>query len=468
MKKFSLFILFAILLSGISKAQQLRLPSFFSDNMVLQRNTDVYIWGWGRAGQQVHILPSWTTDTVSCTVSGDARWKAKVSTPDGGGPHTIKLQSHDQYLVLNNVLVGEVWLCAGQSNMQWSARNNLKEIKQILPTINNKNIRFLQVSNLAAQAPQDNIFDQWTECNPTTAESFSAIGYFFAERLQTELGVPIGIINSSWGGTSAEFWTPKEMIDEDPELIKNALLQKKAPRKPHQPGVLWNSMVYPLVNYGIAGVLWYQGEDNTISYSGYDKLMQTMVSSWRKAWNSEFPFYFVQIAPYTYKYDVPNAALLREQQARTALTLSHTGMVVTTDLVDNIKDIHPQKKKAVADRLADLALVYPYGKGAVDFQSPIFKGYQTESDKIRISFHHLQGDLVVKGKEIIDLFIAGEDQIFHPASFKLKGNELLVYSKEVKKPVAVRFGFTNTSTPNLFTDTGLPVAPFRTDNWHVF
>jgi sialate O-acetylesterase len=468
MKRSLIFILFIILSSEICEAQQLRLPSFFSDNMVLQRNKEVHVWGWGRAGQQVQILPSWTTDTIACLVSGDARWETKVRTPHAGGPHTIKLWSQDQYIVLNNILIGEVWFCSGQSNMQWSARNNVKEIKEILPNINNENIRFLQVSNLAAQTPQDNIFDQWTECNPTTAENFSAIGYFFAERLQAELDVPIGIINSSWGGTSAEFWTPKEKIDEDPELTKNVLLQKPAPRKPYQPGVLWNSMVHPLVNYTIAGVLWYQGEDNTISYNGYDKLMQTMVSSWRSAWNDEFPFYFVQIAPYSYKYELPNAALLREQQAKTALALSRTGMVVTTDLVDNINDIHPQKKKAVADRLANLALVYPYGRKSTDFQSPIFKYYQIENDRIRISFHHLQGDLKVKGKEIIDLYIAGQDQVFHQASFKLEGNELLVYSQKVKKPVAVRFGFTNTSISNLFTETGLPIAPFRTDDWHVF
>ncbi|GGH18543.1 sialate O-acetylesterase [Sphingobacterium alkalisoli] len=436
--------------------------------MVLQRNTEVYIWGWGRAGQQVLVAPSWTIDTITCVVSGEATWKTKIVTPDAGGPYTIQIHSQGQHLELNDVLIGEVWLCSGQSNMQWSARNNVKEIKEILPTINNKNIRLLQVSNIAAQTPQDNIFDQWTECNPTTVESFSAIGYFFADRLHRELDVPIGIINSSWGGTSAEFWTPKEEIAKDPELVQNALLQKPAPRKPYQPGVLWNSMIYPLVHYKIAGVLWYQGEDNTISYSGYDKLIQTMVLSWRSAWNHDFPFYFVQIAPYTYKYKIPNAALLREQQTKTALNLPHAGMVVTTDLVDNIKDIHPQQKKAVAHRLADLALVYPYRREMIDFQSPIYRDYRIENDKMRIFFHHLYGNLHVEGKEIVDLYIAGEDKVFHPADFKLDGKELLVFSKKVNKPAAVRFGFTNTSMPNLFTETGLPVAPFRTDNWNQF
>lgn len=462
------FLVIFVYAIGVANAQTLRVPSFFSDNMVLQQNADVKFWGWAKAGQKVKVIPSWSNDTVIAVTTGDAEWKTTLATPTAGGPYHIAIQSQGQELILDNVLIGEVWLCSGQSNMQWSALNNLKEMKVALPTITNPKIRFLQVSNIAAQTPQNDIYDKWTECNPQTAESFSAIGYFFAEKLYRELDVPIGIINTSWGGTSAEYWTPKEVIEADKELLANAGLQKVAPRKPYQPGVLWNSMVHPLAGYELAGALWYQGEDNTVSYWGYDKLMKALVSSWRAAWNKEFPFYFVQIAPYAYKYDTPNAALLREQQSVTALTLPKSAMVVTTDLVDNIKDIHPQQKKAVASRLADIALVNDYGFKKVDFQSPIYKEHIVEGNKIRIRFAHLQGKLQIRGKAITDLFIAGEDKIFVPAACKIEGNELVVYATTIKKPLAVRFGFSNTATPNLFTDTGLPVAPFRTDQWDSF
>lgn len=452
---------------GIYKvqAQKLRLPSFFSKNMVLQQQENVNFWGWARAGQEVKILASWSKDTIKTITSGDAEWKTSILTPIAGGPYKIWFQSQDQEITLENVMVGEVWLCSGQSNMQWSALNNVKEMKEALPSISNKNIRFLQISNIAAQNPQNDIYDKWTECDPKSAEAFSAIGYFFAENLNKNLDIPIGIINASWGGSAAEYWVPKEDILNDPELFKNSKLQKIAPRKPYQPGVLWNSMIHPFAGYNIAGALWYQGEDNTISYWGYDRLMQTLISSWRKAWNKEFPFYFVQIAPHSYKYEKPNAALLREQQAKTAISISKTGMVVTTDLVDNIKDIHPQKKRAVALRLADLALVNDYGFQKKDYQSPIYKDYIIEDDKIRIRFYHAEGKLRVKDKEMTGLYIAGNDHVFKPANFKIENNELLVYSKEVPKPIAVRFGFSNTSMPNLFSSTGLPVSPFRTDSW---
>lgn len=466
----SLFFLLIIVIcsASIVNAQKLRVPSFFSDNMVLQQNANVKIWGWAKAGQKVRIIPSWSKDTITAITTGDAEWKTSIVTPGAGGPYKIAIESQDQQLLLENVLLGEVWLCSGQSNMQWSALNNVKEMQAALPTITNARIRFLQISNIAAQTPQNDVYDQWTECNPQTAASFSAIGYFFAEKLHKELGVPIGIINTSWGGTSAEYWTPKETIEEDKELLDNAGLQKVAPRKPYQPGVLWNSMIYPFVGYEIAGALWYQGEDNTVSYWGYDKLMKALVNSWRKAWEKEFPFYFVQIAPFSYKYETPNAALLREQQSITALTLPKSGMVVTTDLVDNIKDIHPQQKKAVASRLVDIALVKDYGKIKSDFLSPIYKEHSVEGNKIRVKFAHLEGGLRIDGKSIIDLLIAGEDKVFVPAVGKIEGSELLVFAPGISKPVAVRFGFSNTAMPNLFTESGLPVSPFRTDRWDTF
>ena len=465
MKHLLLILNFLVLGTTFSFAQTLRLPSFFSNNMVLQRNADVNIWGWAQSGQKVIIKPSWSKDSVVAVTTGDATWKTKLPTTEAGGPYSITLLSQNQKIVLENILIGEVWIVSGQSNMQWSAQHKIKEMMDVLPGITNPNIRFLQVSNIASQTPQDNIFDSWQNCNPQSAASFSAIGYFFAEKLLSELKVPVGIINASWGGSSAEYWTPRAVVEKDEELLSNSKLQKLAPRKPYQPGVLWNSMIYPLVGYNIKGALWYQGEDNTVSYWGYDKLMKAMVNSWREDWNSNFPFYFVQIAPYNYKYSIPKAAYLREQQQLTALTLENSGMVVTTDLVDDLKNIHPQQKRAVALRLAALALANDYEKEAVDYQSPIFKECIIQGDKIRVRFHYLTGGLKVNGKDINELFIAGKDKKFYPAKYKIEGNELIVFSSDVKEPVAVRFGFSDTALPNLFTKSGLPVSPFRTDDW---
>ncbi|MDM1294001.1 sialate O-acetylesterase [Sphingobacterium sp. N143] len=469
MKRIVLMIIFCWMILADVFGQRLRVPAFFSDNMVLQRQSMVNIWGWAKAGQKVLVIPSWRKDTLETVVTGDATWRTQVETPPAGGPHTIKFVSQQEHLELKNVMIGEVWVCSGQSNMQWSGANKLKEILDILPSSANPKIRLLQVSNIASQTPQDNIFDSWTVCGPQTLENFSAIGYFFAEKLSRELHVPVGIINASWGGSAAEYWTPKEKVESDEELKTYAAYQKLAPRKPYQPGVLWNSMLAPFAGYTMAGALWYQGEDNTISYAGYDKLIRTMVGAWREAWGYQFPFYFVQIAPHTYsQYKKPNAALLREQQAKTACLLPRSGMVVTTDLVDDLKNIHPTRKKEVASRLADLALAEMYARPLVDYKSPTLKEYKVEGDKISISFSNLEGKLEVRGKEIIDLYIAGKDRKFYPAKFKLQGSELLVFSDQVKEPQAVRFGFTNVSMPNLFNARGLPVAPFRTDNWPDF
>lgn len=224
-------------------------------------------------------------------------------------------------------------------------------------------------------------------------------------------------------------------------------------------------MISPLKTYNLKGFFWYQGESNVGTWNGYDKLMKSLVKSWRTAWNEELPFYFVQIAPFEYKNNKPLAALLREQQSKTAIELPKSGMVVVTDLVDNIKDIHPIQKREVANRLANLALKDIYNYPNTEIQSPIYKSHIVNNDKIEIDFYHLNDNLTIKGKEITDLYIAGSDKVFHKAKGQIKNNKLIVFAKEVKTPVAVRFGFSETAMPNLFNKNGLPVSPFRTDNW---
>ncbi|ACU05961.1 Sialate O-acetylesterase [Pedobacter heparinus DSM 2366] len=449
---------------------QLRLPSFFSDHMILQRDTVTSIWGWARAGAEVVVIPDWTTDSLKVTTDGNAKWQLKLPVGKAGKPHRIKIISKKDTVILNDVIFGELWLCSGQSNMQWNALNDLKEMKDVLPGIRNSNIRFLNVSNIASAYPQDDLVNSWQLCDSTSASTFSAIGYFFAEEISKRLNVPVGIINASWGGTCAEVWTPGELVMNDELLLKASQLKKVAPRKPNLPGYAWNSMVHPLVGYTIAGVLWYQGEDNVASYDSYERLFAMMIKSWRKSWNDEFPFYFAQIAPYTYKNkELPKAAYLREQQTFTALHNERVKMVLTSDLVSDIKNIHPTRKREVAKRFANVALHENYKINLQNPYSALYKAAQVKGDKIEVSFFNMEGNTFDnKSGEIEGLFIAGEDQVFHQAKAKSMRARLLVYSDQVKKPVAVRYAFSETDETRLHTTNGLPVSLFRTDNWLQF
>lgn len=464
--KFS-FTVILILFAG-SLFAQVHLPSFFSDNMVLQRNTEVRIWGWANKWSQVSIIPSWSNDTIKVKATGHARWDAKLRTPEAGGPYEIVVYNPISRSILKNVLIGEVWLCSGQSNMEWNSTNKLKEMIDELPNTLNSNIRLLHVSNSTSLGAQNNIFDSWTECNPETVKQFSAIGYFIAKKLNKELNVPIGIINSSWGGTFAELWTPANVIVNDPELLLGLDNYKKSSSKPHEPGSLWNSMISPFVGYNIAGVYWYQGESNINSWNNYGKLLTGLINGWRSAWEYEFPFYYVQIGPYDYKSkpEEQKGALLREQQLK-GLSIPKTGMVVITDLVSNVKNIHPAKKREVASRLSDLALVEIYNREKKDYKSPVYKNHKIEGSNIIVEFDYSEGELKVEGARITDLFIADDSQKFIQADFKISNNKLIVFNKSVKNPVAVRFGFNDISMPNLFNSKGLPVSPFRTDDWKL-
>lgn len=467
----SFFYSCILLFSVTTLHAQLRLPSFFSDNMVLQRDTVTKFWGWAKAGSKVKVKASWLSDTLEAVTTGEAAWSVALPTSKTGGPYTLTVLSGAQKLELKNLLMGEVWICSGQSNMQWNSTNDLKEMKDRLPNIANSKIRLLNVSNIASAFPQDDLRNSWQVCDPVSAETFSAIGYFFAEKLNQELDVPIGIINSSWGGTCAEVWTPEQVVLQDWTLKEASLLKKTAPRKPNLPGRAWNSMVRPIVGYAVAGVLWYQGEDNVVSWSSYEKLFSAMISAWREEWKDPFPFYFAQIAPYSYNNkDLPRAAYLREAQVHTALHHENVYMVPTSDLVPDVKNIHPTRKKEVAERFANIALAKNYGLQRAQVLAPIYKNHVIEGNKILIDFYHMAQDELVppSGKQIPHLMIAGADKVFHQADFKIKGSQLQVFSKYVPKPVAVRYAFSETDLTDLKATNGLPVSLFRTDDWLQF
>jgi sialate O-acetylesterase len=338
-----------------------------------------------------------------------------------------------------------------------------------------KNIRFFNIPRTTSEHPQDDVKAEWKVCNPDDMKNFSAAAYFFAKSLRQNLNIPVGLIEAAWGGTPAEAWTPADAINNNAVVKEAAAKLTPVPWGPISPASIYNAEIYPIIQYSIAGTIWYQGEANVAGASTYSELLSTMINSWRKAWQKDFPFYFVQIAPYAGYGDNSSSAFLREQQTKT-LSVPNTGMIVITDLVDNINDIHPKMKKEVGIRLANYALAETYGKKDIVYKSPFYKSMRIEKDKIRIYFDGADKGLISKGDTLSEFFIAGSDQNFVPAKAKIDGNTVVVWNKNIKDPVAVRFAFRNGAMPNLFSKEarpddpvgrGLPVNPFRTDDWNV-
>jgi len=463
MRKRCLFFLFFFGLTDAWAA--VRLPAVLMSNMVLQQQSQVKLWGWSEPGERIGITTSWNHRTDSAKGTRDGKWQVWVATPSAGGPYTIEINGYN-HIVLDNVLIGEVWVCSGQSNMEMNMNwGHLPDVQQELATCNNTNIRFFHVPKTTAAYPQDDCPGQWTACDSNTLKDFSAVGYFFGKKLNKELNVPIGLIEAAWGGTPAEVWTPGELVNADTALKNAAAKLKPADWWPHLPGYCYNAMLAPLTSYSVAGALWYQGESNTGTPFTYEKLLTTMIGSWRKAWNKPLSFYYVQIAPFTYGVK-DQAGVLREQEAKVG-RLEGTGMVVVSDVTGDTTDIHPKNKHDVGLRLAAWALAETYHKKGLLYKSPAYQNMQQSGDKIVLNFSDAGEGLEVKGKEVKDLWVAGEDKVFYPAQAKVEGSRLTVSAKQVKKPVAVRYQFSNAGIGNLFSKQGLPVAPFRTDDWAI-
>jgi sialate O-acetylesterase len=456
------YFLFCLLLICQLAFANIRLPAVISSNMVLQRNAKVKLWGWGEANEKVLITTSWNHKTDSTVVDGNAAWQLFIETPEAGGPYTIAIKGNNT-IQLDGVLIGEVWICSGQSNMEMNYYWGLPQMKEDIPMAFNSNIRFFHVPKITAAYPQQNGEGSWVLADSNSVKWFSAVAYYFGKKINADLDVPIGLIHASWGGTPAEAWTPSEVVEQDPYLKEAA--QKLNPSKywPTAPGYAFNGMLAPLTNYSIAGAIWYQGESNTGTASTYESLFTSMIQSWRSKWQKEFPFYFVQIAPFNYGNNLIGA-LLREAQLKT-LALDGTGMVVTTDLADDTSDIHPRKKREVGHRLASLALKHTYGLPLGAVESPLFSQMSIEKDRVILSFKNTGAGLMAKGKSITGFELAGEDRKFYPAEATILGNTIIVKTKSVISPVAVRYAFSNTAIGNVFNKEGLPLSPFRTDNW---
>ena len=458
-----LFIPILLCVLSINSFAQLRLPAIISSRMVLQQNDSAMLWGWANPSEKIFVTTSWNNHTDSTITSNGAIFKIRVKTPPAGGPYTINFRG-SRNITLTDIMIGEVWVCSGQSNMEWSYMHGLKDVRDELPTAYNPRIRFFHIPKSTSEYPQDDVRAEWTICDSNTLKTFSAVAYFFGKKISSELNVPVGLIHASWGGTPAEVWTPKEVVNNNEDLRLSAARLQTFRWWPNVPGQAYNAMIYPVTNYNIAGAIWYQGESNTVTNNTYQRLFTSMIDGWRKAWNRQFPFYYVQIAPYNYANN-NIGALLQEAQLK-ASSHPKTGMVVVTDLVDTVADIHPTNKHDVGYRLANWALGDHYGVKGVVYKYPVLRSSSVSKGRMTLNFDNV-GKGFMQQNNPVGFIISGDTEEWHPASAKIERDKIIVWSDRVKNPVHVRYAFGNTIIGNISTRDGLPLPPFRTDAWPV-
>jgi len=468
----------SVLLSAAASGAraEVKLNSLFSDGAVLQRGVVVPVWGTANDGERVTV--KFQEQTVSATARG-GRWLVRLKRLKAGGPYTLSVAGESNTLVISNVLVGEVWLCSGQSNMAFMLERAANAAEAIAGARDSQ-LRLFSVPRRATDTPLSDTSGAWQESAPDTAAKFSAVAWFFGRDLRRALGVPVGLIHSSVGGTPAEAWTSRAGLEREPALkgileqheasIRNyapapaVKRSKKASRAAADPRTtqrrpcgLYNGMIAPLQPYAIAGAIWYQGEANAGRAAEYQKLFPAMIEDWRRAWGQGcFPFLFVQIAPH--ERMIPE---IREAQLLTWQKVPRTGMAVTTD-VGNETDIHPTQKEPVGARLALAARAVAYGE-PITFSGPVYKGMSIKDSDAILSFKHIGRGLLAKGGELKGFTIAGADGNFVPSTARIEGEKVVVSSPAVPKPAAVRYGWANTPDVNLFNQEGLPATPFRTD-----
>ncbi len=471
MKTKFLVLCFLSLLITLSIEAQITVSSILSNDMVLQRNADVKLWGKANPNEKLVISVSWDKQKVNTISNSKGEWIARIKTTEAGGPYSITISSVIHKLTLTNILLGEVWLCSGQSNMEMPiiGFNNqpINNSNDIIFDADNDNIRLFTVKKNTAATLQDSCKGKWAVASAESVAQFSAVGYLFAKQLKQKLKVPIGVISSNWGGTRIEPWMDSASISQYPESYLRATQEKVAANQ--HASYLYNGMIAPIANYFIKGVIWYQGESNISNYKEYASLMKGMVGGWRKNFGvGEFPFYYVQIAPYFYNDSKAiNSALLRDAQTSALSLIPNSGMVSTIDIGEE-KSIHPAEKYTVAKRLAFMALAQTYGIKGINYKTPTFKSITIRDSVAVINFNNVENGLCSFGKDIECFQISGEDKIFYPAQIKYGGkNELIISSPLVKIPVAVRYGFCNFPQTKgyLYNTAGLPVTSFRTDNW---
>lgn len=450
------------------------LPEILSDNMVLQQQTEVKLWGKAKANAQVSIRPSWDNRTYTATSDKDGKWIAKVQTPQASYNAYSITFSDGETTQLNNILIGEVWFCSGQSNMEmplagfWNcpvAGAN----ETIATSAQWKGIRVATIEKNGQVQPVDNCKGSWKVSCPENAPAFSATGFHFAMMMNQVLDIPIGIINSSWGGSTVEGWLPRDIVAQYPDINLERDIRKE---EGHDwwhymsPTLMYNGMIKPLQNYTIKGFLWYQGESNVGKHKTYAERLKTMVELWRKEWGlGELPFYFVEIAPYGSSENY-HSALLREAQFNAQKIIPNSGMISTNDLVENYEqyNIHPKDKSNVGKRLAYMALSKTYQIKGIEAVGPVYKSMEIKDGVALLSFDNAGGGFN-RMTDIQGFEIAGEDKVFYPAKAELNGGQIKVSSDKVPTPAAVRYGFRDFKPGNVANIRELPLYPFRTDNW---
>ena len=514
MKRITLFLIGLLLfLTQPLVHAEVTLPRVIGSNMVLQRDMQVPIWGWASAGEEITVILNTeeesTEPVFSTTVTADAEgnWQIKLPAMQAGGPYTLRVTGENT-LELTNVLFGEVWVCSGQSNMQWSVSAS-KDSEAEIAAANYPTIRLFYVPRRPSGLLQKDVEADWYETTPETIANFSAVAYYFGRKLYKNLDIPIGLINTSWGGTRIEPWTPpvgfasvpalelisKEIQEADtnyrgqlPEKMKEIeawiaetreALEKDTPltqmpdnrhslRHQARPTGLYNGMVHPIVPYALRGTLWYQGESNLRDGMLYHEKMKALINGWREVWGQgDFPFYFVQLAPFNYGGQNANLFTLPKIWEAQAATLSvpNTGMAVTTD-IGNLRDIHPRNKQEVGRRLALWALAKTYGRDDVTHSGPLYKSMEVEGNTIRLTFNAIGSGLMARDEKPLTWFeIAGEDKQFVEAKAIIDGDTIVASSDAIANPVAVRFGWHQSAEPNFVNKEGLPASPFRTDSW---
>lgn len=465
-----LFLLTALFAAATTISAKVVLPKIFASGMVMQQQTDANLWGEAKADATVKIATSWNKKTVSVKAGNDGKWTAKIQTPTAGGPYSITF-SDGEKTVIDNILVGELWICSGQSNMEMPMKGFKNQpvenaVEDILHSGDSK-MRLFTVKRTSLFQPATDVVGEWKEASPEAVRNFSATAYYFGRELRQMLNVPVGLIVTSWGGSSCEAWMNRDWLKAFPQIELPAS-QETIKSKNRTATVLYNGMLHPLVGISMRGVIWYQGEENVSRSGYYADLFSRMIKGWREEWKEgDFPFYFCQIAPYDYNiigWGQYNSAFLREQQAKAEKMNNNVGMACLMDAGLEY-GIHPRKKQLAGMRLALLALDKTYGIKGITSETARYKDVEFKGDTAVITFE--RAGMWVYGKNGLksDLFeVAGEDRVFHPAKAWIERSKLYVKCDEVKKPVAVRYAFKDWADGDLFCD-GLPVSSFRTDNW---
>lgn len=472
-RKISIACVVACLLFPGAILAKVKLPSFFSDGMVLQQQTNATVWGWATPGASIKTTTSWNKKTYTSTADEKGKWKVKVATPAAGGPYSITV-SDGEPVLLNNILIGEVWLCSGQSNMEMPLKGFKDQpilgSNDAIFNSTNDQIRIYVVPRAVERQTKDTSKSAvWKNANPENTSNFSATAYYFGRLMQQQLKVPVALINVSYGGSPAEAFMSAESLKAFPEIaVPSATGTEKLNNK--NATTLHNGMVYPITGYTIKGCIWYQGESNYERPDQYEKLFPAMVQLWRNEWQQgNFPFYFAQIAPYANNYsgiktEKLNSAYLRDAQRKSLAAIPASGMVVLMDDGEE-KSIHPANKEIVGRRFAYMALGDSYAFKGFAYQSPLYDSLLINGNIATIKFKNTANGLTSFGKPLTQFEIAGADKNFYPAQAVIARGNIQLSSAQVATPVAVRYAFKDFIMGELFSTEGYPVSSFRTDDW---